>query len=447
MATRASLSLFALLAACDTPPLETIDASPDMLERVATFPAAPRPLDLMLVIDDSPSMYDKQVALANAFPQLVQKLESFDGGLPDLHIGVVSTDLGSIASADATPGSNVGVIGQGGCAQRGKDGAFLVQPNVLRSPGPANFLRHPRGGQPNYNGALVDALGTQVKLGATGCGFEQPLAAMKAALANPANSGFVRPEASLAIVILSDEDDCSARSTSLFAPESTALGPLQSFRCFRFGVECSPDNVNEVGPKTACRPRHGEDRLLDEVAPFRDAALAVKGNDARKLMLAAVVAPADTVAVELTSSPNGGAPQPTIVPACRYQAPSGTTADADPAVRLSAFIDEFEGLHVRETICNADLGPAVDSIGGELEHLIVGDRCLYRSITTDEECTAIDETADLPAVALPKCGAGATTCYSIEADAACASGFRVDVARTQPAPANTFTTLRCRHWD
>ena len=107
------------------------------------------------------------------------------------------------------------------------------------------------------------------------------------------------------------------------------------------------------------------------------------------------------------------------------------------------FVDSFPGLHVRETICSADLAPAATSIGLELERLIVGDRCLYRAVAANEDCTVVDETGDEPAVAIAKCGGGASTCWEIKADAACGSGFRLDVARTQPAPADTFTTLRC----
>ena len=443
MANRGSLCALLVLAACDTPPLDTTDADPGTLERVATFPAAPRPLDLMLVIDDSPSMLDKQVALASTFPQLVAKLESFDGGLPDLHIAVVSTDMGTSARLDALPGPTIGSGGNGGCTGRGKAGGFIVQQNVLRSTTTVSFLAHPRGGEPNYNGTLESALSTQVRLGAGGCGFEQPLAALKASFANPVNAGFVRPEASLAVVILSDEDDCSARYNSLFSPDSSSLGPLMSFRCFRFGVECSPDTVNEPGAKTACQPRHASEAIIDDIAPYGDAVLAAKSNDARKVMLAAIVAPSDAVAVEMRAQPGSGALQNNVAHACTYTSAMGQSAVADPAVRLNALVDSFPGLHVRETICNADLAPAASSIGLELERLIVGDRCLYRAIAANEDCSVVDETGDNPAVPIAKCGGGATTCYAIVADGACGSGFRVDVARTEPAPANTFTTLSC----
>jgi hypothetical protein len=62
-----------------------------------------------------------------------------------------------------------------------------------------------------------------------GCGIEQPLEAMKLALDNhPDNVGFLRPLSHLAVVIIADEDDCSARdATTLFDPEPVdVMGPL-----------------------------------------------------------------------------------------------------------------------------------------------------------------------------------------------------------------------------
>jgi hypothetical protein len=72
-------------------------------------------------------------------------------------------------------------------------------------------------------------------LGTEGCGFEQPLAAMEKALTvqvapGGPDAGFLRDDAALAIVILSDENDCSAADTTMFDPEGPG-GPL--------GVRCT----------------------------------------------------------------------------------------------------------------------------------------------------------------------------------------------------------------
>src|SRR5688572_1887835 len=50
-------------------------------------------IDLLFVIDNSGSTADKQTVFAQNFPRFVQALEAFDEGLPNLHIGVVSTSI------------------------------------------------------------------------------------------------------------------------------------------------------------------------------------------------------------------------------------------------------------------------------------------------------------------------------------------------------------------
>jgi hypothetical protein len=48
-------------------------------------------LDLLFVVDDSPSMADKQLNLAASFPELIKALDRVVGGRPSVHIGVVTT--------------------------------------------------------------------------------------------------------------------------------------------------------------------------------------------------------------------------------------------------------------------------------------------------------------------------------------------------------------------
>src|SRR5262245_47620406 len=67
-------------------------------------------LDILFVIDDSPSMEDERANLKRNLPVFMNVLKSLPGGLPDVHIGVISTSLGV-----------VGGIGVPGC-QPGGDG-------------------------------------------------------------------------------------------------------------------------------------------------------------------------------------------------------------------------------------------------------------------------------------------------------------------------------------
>ena len=74
-----------------------------------------RSVDLLFVVDDSPSMTDKQNNLAANFPSFIAPLAAIEAGLPDLHIGVVTTDMGTRAS-DGTMANAIGLLGQGGCS-------------------------------------------------------------------------------------------------------------------------------------------------------------------------------------------------------------------------------------------------------------------------------------------------------------------------------------------
>src|SRR5882757_7455696 len=84
-----------------------------------------RNLDLLFVIDDSPSMADKQQNLADNFPNFINVLNTIQGGLPDVHIGVVTSDMGSKGN-DGMTGNGIGQVGNGGCSGSGKAGNLQV---------------------------------------------------------------------------------------------------------------------------------------------------------------------------------------------------------------------------------------------------------------------------------------------------------------------------------
>ena len=64
------------------------------------------------------------------------------------------------------------------------------------------------------------------QIGATGCGFEQHLLAMRRALENnPANAGFLRDNAFLAVIFIADEDDCTFAKSAMLGPESDLAAP------------------------------------------------------------------------------------------------------------------------------------------------------------------------------------------------------------------------------
>ena len=414
------------------------------LQEVTSLKAVPdRDLDILFVVDNSPSMIEEQQALATSFPLMIDRLATLDDGLPDLHIGVVTSDLGTSGSL-TPPAPPVGTVGNGGCGDMGMAGN-LVQVAGMS----ARFLSDiaaPGGTRTtNFTGELRDAFGALALVGDLGCGFEQHLGAMRRALdSNPTNAGFLRDDANLAVVILADEDDCSVADSAFFGSDPS-LGPLQSFRCFRYGVQCDGDDPLTPGAKTNCHPRPASP-YLDEVAPFADFLVNIK-VDPRKVMVAGVVGDPMPVAVELATPPGGGTPIPTLSHSCSYGGAIGAQV-ADPAVRLASFVDQFPGRSRLTSICSADLSDAVSDIGASAKRLM-GDPCLTQAVFTDTcDVTDVRDSAPDAPAHLPSCSDGGPDCFEIVADpAACPSSadhLRVVIHRSSAAAPDTWTHVRCQ---
>lgn len=424
------------------------------LSDTLVLPATPnRDLDLLFVIDDSPSMADKQAALAAAFPHMIDVLSQLDDGLPNLHIGVVTSDMGTSAS-ETPPGPTIGSVGAGGCSGRGKNGALQMAQTTTDG---ASFLvdiELPDGTrQRNYEGELRDAFTANARVGATGCGFEQHLSAMARAL-DGTNPGFLRPEANLAVIILADEDDCSARDASVFGPDSGPLGPLQSFRCFRYGTICDED-TNTPGDKTHCRSAEASP-VIDPVEPYIDRVIAIKGDE-RRVMVGVIAGNTAPTTVELRSPPGGGPDQLAIAHSCTIDYPETGPAVADPAIRLKTFIEGFPGRATFTSVCSPDLSAPLQEIGTTAKRMM-GDPCLDSSQLADvsaepgvqPSCEVVDiaDSAPTATTSLATCASGAADCYEIVADAAAcpATGdhLRVRLSRARAVAADTWTHVRCK---
>jgi hypothetical protein len=370
--------LLVLLAACgdnlpSLPPVPVLDA--------ARFPAVANPaLDLVIVVEDSPGTIDFQLDFANNVPALFDVLAQLDA-VPSLHIGVATSDMGTTGSLSPTPAPGIGE-GEGACSGAGKDGVFrrvglhAGETFLIDEPAPDGTRTV------NTDFTVSEELGMLVYAGPSGCGFEQHLAAMRRALTNPANGGFLRPEANLAIVILADEDDCSVRDPAFFGSDPS-LGALQSFRCTQFGLACDQP-LDTVGAKTSCRSDPSS-RYIDDVQTFVDFVAGLK-PDPRQILTAAMVGPPD-VSVELRAPPGGGTPIPALAHSCLWNGTEGINV-ADPGVRHIQFAEAFGGPFA--AICQQDQTPQLTQLGHAIKRL-VGDPCLPDGATA---CTAVDELPD-----------------------------------------------------
>jgi len=205
-----------------------------------------RALDLLFVIDNSSNMANETANPMANFPAFLTPLKDMVGGLPHVHVGVTTTDPGTglfdITHCEEV-GGDAGSLLVGNCANPTGGAPYLVdvapqgcgismepdntcsahtcsQDHCGHEP-TTNFVQDSITGCPrcrNYFGeSLEDALRCISAIGTFGCGFEQPLEAMKKALepANTANSGFLRHDAFLTVLLITNEDDCSASDPQL----------------------------------------------------------------------------------------------------------------------------------------------------------------------------------------------------------------------------------------
>jgi hypothetical protein len=186
-----SLAVPAVLAACAERDVRRLDPTPAPVDTWSIPITANRALDILFVVDDSRSMAGEQASLAANFPAFVGVLQTIQGGLPDVHLGVVSSNVGA-----------AGMAGIDGCAGDGDDGALLVREGCTGLTGRfISDVADERGGRlRNYTGELDDLFACMAQLGTRGCGFEMHLESMYRALQPGRNPGFLRPDAYLAVI-------------------------------------------------------------------------------------------------------------------------------------------------------------------------------------------------------------------------------------------------------
>jgi hypothetical protein len=226
-----------------------------------------RLVDLLFVIDNSATMAAKQALVVQRLSTVIQELQAFDGGIPDLHIGIVSTDLGAgqgEAGGDcAVPLGDRGLL-WGNDPTPGVRASVAGAPNGCGLAAGARWIethRCPDGDRSivNYSGDLADVFSCMVRaLGTRGCGYSHALESARLALEpqpgiNDANRGFLRKKAFLAIIIVSDKDDCSAPADSvlndgLFSARTPGDNPL--LRCATRGHVCGGQAIPNYDPQT-----------------------------------------------------------------------------------------------------------------------------------------------------------------------------------------------------
>jgi len=157
-------------------------------------------MDIVFVVDDSGSMSEEQGNLATNFPMFASVLQNYvnaDGEHIDFRVAVTTTGKTISYSVSGAPFP---------FTETGDNGAFRNNCNVNK--------RWLEPTDPN----LGQTLGCRANVGTSGPGYEMPLLVTKLALddrmSDGTNTGFLRPDALLGIVMLTDEDDSSTLLSS-----------------------------------------------------------------------------------------------------------------------------------------------------------------------------------------------------------------------------------------
>jgi len=393
-----------------------------------------REVDLLFMVDNSPSMDPKQAALATNFPKMMSVLQNLPGGLPDLHVGVISSDMG--AGAGEAGGNCSVVLGNRGLlwgndsstdALAGLSSMYnqFATVAVANAAGATNSagcgltagarwisdIQNADGATrtKNYTGNLTDVFSCLAQaVGVGGCGYEHQLQSIRVALnpivgnpndpsnppINPQDVGFLRDKAYLAIVIISDEDDCSADPNAkindeMFAPRT--LGDTASLRCAARGHVCNGQAIPNYDPtngytgsgfstsfancaaKDQVNPSQPDAHWLPliSVEDMIDSVNQVKARPQEQILVSGIIGwpqNGDPTSVQYridkdtTSVPAQQQKLWDYMPICTV--PSIKSADGNiykayGALRLKKFIDSYGDNGQTFSICNSDFTDAM----------------------------------------------------------------------------------------
>ncbi|MBT8467550.1 MAG: hypothetical protein KJN97_02270 [Deltaproteobacteria bacterium] len=386
---------------------------------VQNVPVNPqRAVDLLIVIDDSPSMLEEQAKLQAQVPRLVDLLVTGAVGddaveefppVESLHVGIITPDMGYSSVPPASPPPVVGVNFDPtrACTANGENGFMQIQ-GLAGEPGECSAQTLPEGtrylnypGDANQTELISDV--TCLTQQTDGCGFEQQLESILASDRNTANSGFSREDALLAVIMITDEDDCSTTDPLVFDTEARPPqdNPIQGPLTSSMG-----NPPEELQFNLRCFAH--KDKLVD-LQRYIDGIANLKGDPSQVVFAAIAGIPeeqdldcdaANTAAdryacildeertpamKEVPNPVNNDERTQQLTPACD----AGAAGVAFPARRI---VETMQGLAnsgtgvgtVVESICASDYAPAlnaiVDRIAAALRQL-----CLPRPLTRNAQ--------------------------------------------------------------
>ena len=471
------------LSGCPSRDVSAVDPNQSKEQQKEIPVSLNRKIDILWVIDNSSSMEQEQASLARNFPEFTRVLETIEGGLPDIHMGIISSNVGTAeGGGDALDGKCDGQGDDGALIAGGDpsgagcvaltDGAAFISDIAVNEDGTMR--------EKNYEGSLEDQFSCMAVLGTNGCGFEQHLESMKRALTEGKNPDFLREDAFLAVIFIQDEDDCSASDRAIFGGSvqdsvDDELGEYSSFRCFEFGTTCEPDSERTLGPRENCAPDEESDYMAS-VSDYIEFLKSVK-DDPSKVIVAAITAPPTPVTVANDESKDELWVQPSCVVCADggSDCPGAVGSDADPntlvaarpSVRMGAFLDGFSARSTFQSICDydpkiqdVDFSDALTKIALLLTK-VVGNPCIDGKISDTDpstdgvqaDCRVSDvsglNTDDQEEFPIPPCETSDAPCFRVIPNDSCTdaeTNLALDIDRGTPPqdpPDGTTVVVRC----
>jgi hypothetical protein len=422
-------------------------------------------VDILFLIDNSPSMTPKQSALSENIPRFIQAIDKTGA---NYHVAIASSDIGTQTSAGASWGGGLGPAcekfeGDDGTLQRipcslrtfntqaGKDSCNALCDNPKFVPeGGAGYISKVAG-QTNVPKELVKdpmdpnkmidigpqkAFQCMALIGDTGCGIEGQLEGAKRALDdhNPMNKGFLRPGSVLAVIFITDEDDCSVAMSKREenTPMSIDCTPGNKnadarcfnpdYRCLARSIACN-ESMDSAGKKTGCVER--DTSYLESVSTYVRFFSALR--PANKLLISGVWTPKGGPINIVQKDPNRGVWG--LNRATDANAGCFNLNDANlfgqAQIRLSKFASQFKD-SIEISICDKENYPkALDSIAAAIKTKLEAS-CIPIVPTVQNNqpvCLVGDVDArtpnNAPDTAFPLCGgSNSSTCCKAWAAAA-----------------------------
>ena len=457
-----TLALSALLGAClehDVKEVayEKVVVAPKLLELDIN-----RDVDILFVIDNSGSMAEEQARLARNFPAFIAEL---DGMQADYRIGVTTTDVAHPGCGGAATPENGNLVLRS-CLDAVADGAFVFNDDDAAAActdqcklSPAQLEQRPSvydgdlhpwlesiGGETNLAAGvrMADAFACFGPQGIDGCGYESPLEAMRLAITKARASngnGFMREEALLSVVLVTDEADCSSNPAhaDIFTSNTTFQNDTAPQRtsatCWRAGTACSGDGPDfkechaedwaaDGSPAQSAEDAvlHPVDRYVDFLAGLRGVpgARAEDGGPAARDVLVSLITGVpvgyDLGAAELEyHAAEPGSEQAInfgVAPGCT-NSEDGSNSTAIPPVREREVAEAFAGADGARnlfSICQDDYSPALRQIAASIKKALApacAGACIAdRDPTTDllePDCTVTASAGTDAETAVPAC--------------------------------------------